>query len=567
MNYQVLARKWRPQKFQDVIGQNHVVSSLQNAILRNKLGHAYIFSGTRGVGKTTVARIFAKSLRCAALDNDANPCGKCNSCQDFESGSSLNVIEIDGASNNGVDNIRELINNVHFLPTSGKYKIYIIDEVHMVTVNAFNALLKTLEAPPAHVIFIFATTEPHKLLATVLSRCQRFDFRNVNLSSLIEHVKKISEVEKIAFDDDKLIEQMCLQGNGSVRDTLSLFDQVLSFSENNFIDEDTVVVSLGIPRISSVRKIVYSLLTGDVQSCSKLYRQLLNDNVSTKNILKSILDDLFEIIENYDNLPGHFGVQSKLVAAINDISQSELFWVYEALAKDITWVLTSIDPEKVAEIVLQKICLRKSFFQLQPKTTNSAPVQNRQEPEEPKITLGTQEVKKEAQNKPEQLVGRVEDKVGENKAEEKKVDVQHRNWETFIEYLFECAPASASNLEQGNILSSLQYSENSLKISVGFDKSSSIFFDYLQDVEVKSKIISHMSDYFKIDSSNIIFNLVAVDEKTKKESNFKSIVEIKETKREQVLKQKKEDFLNHPVIKEAEGLFNAKINKVIIEET
>ena len=193
MAYQVLARKWRPKKFQDVIGQEHVTKSLQNAIAKDKIGHAYMMVGTRGVGKTSVARIFAKAIRCENLTSDINACGTCKACLDFDTETSMNVIEIDGASNNSVDNIRELISNVHYLPTSGRFKVYIIDEVHMLSTNAFNALLKTLEEPPAHVVFIFATTEAQKLLGTVLSRCQRFDFRNVSVARLVEHVKEISK--------------------------------------------------------------------------------------------------------------------------------------------------------------------------------------------------------------------------------------------------------------------------------------------------------------------------------------------------------------------------------------
>jgi DNA polymerase-3 subunit gamma/tau len=175
--YQVLARKWRPKKFNDVIGQEHITKTLVNSIEKNKVAHAYLFTGTRGVGKTTIARIFAKSLRCENRLEDFNPCGECNSCKSIDSSNSLDYVEIDGASNNSVDNIRELIENVNYLPSSGKYKVYVIDEVHMLSNSAFNALLKTLEEPPAHVVFIFATTDPHKLLGTVLSRCQRFDFK------------------------------------------------------------------------------------------------------------------------------------------------------------------------------------------------------------------------------------------------------------------------------------------------------------------------------------------------------------------------------------------------------
>lgn len=237
MSYQVLARKWRPKNFEEVIGQSHITRSLQNAILKKKIGHAYMFVGTRGVGKTSVARIFAKAIRCENKLSSGNACNECRACLDFDTDTSMNVIEIDGASNNSVDNIRDLISNVHYLPTNGNFKVYIIDEVHMLSTSAFNALLKTLEEPPAHVVFIFATTEAQKLLGTVLSRCQRFDFRNVKIGELVQHINYISKAEGIQFENMQLVRELAILGNGSVRDCLSLLDQVLTFSENNIVKE------------------------------------------------------------------------------------------------------------------------------------------------------------------------------------------------------------------------------------------------------------------------------------------------------------------------------------------
>ncbi len=296
MSYQVLSRKWRPKNFSDVIGQPHIVKSLQQAILRNKVGHAYIFAGTRGVGKTSLARIFAKALRCENRLPDGNPCCQCTNCRGIDNGTSFDVLELDGASNNKVENVRDLIDGVNHLPTSGSTKIYILDEVHMLTNNAFNALLKTLEEPPSHVAFILATTEPDKLLGTVLSRCQRFDFRNVSVEDLQAHVESIAKAEHFSFQPKALLERVCEQGQGSVRDTLSLIDQVLSYCPERVITEDILVSSLGLIRLSSLKAMTEMIIEGRVGELSNLYTNLLSENADIKKLALSLLNHFFSII-------------------------------------------------------------------------------------------------------------------------------------------------------------------------------------------------------------------------------------------------------------------------------
>ncbi len=231
MTYIVTARKWRPTTFEDVVGQQHVSLTLKNAIQQNRLGHAYIFSGPRGVGKTTVARILARVLNCAK-PVDGTPCNECESCQEISSGRNVDVFEIDGASNRGVEEIRNLREAVRYAPAKSKYKVYIIDEVHMLTKEAFNALLKTLEEPPSHVLFVFATTEVHKVPPTILSRCQRFDFRRIAINDIIERLRLIAKEENITIEDDALL-YIAKKGDGSMRDAQSIFDQVVAFSGTN----------------------------------------------------------------------------------------------------------------------------------------------------------------------------------------------------------------------------------------------------------------------------------------------------------------------------------------------
>ncbi len=237
MAFQVTARKWRPQKFSDVVGQEHITSTLKNAIKENRVAHAYLFTGPRGVGKTTTARILAKALNCENL-KDSEPCNECEMCKSISSTQSMDIIEIDGASNRGIDEIRTLRESVKYAPTRGKYKIYIIDEVHMLTKESFNAFLKTLEEPPAHTVFIFATTDAHKVPLTIISRCQRYDFRRIQLETIKNTLAKIAKEEKIVIDD-KTLTIISKKADGALRDAESYFDQVIAYC-NGKIDAEIV---------------------------------------------------------------------------------------------------------------------------------------------------------------------------------------------------------------------------------------------------------------------------------------------------------------------------------------
>ncbi len=243
MTYLVLARKWRPQTWNEVVGQQHVTATLRNAIEHNRLAHAYLFCGPRGVGKTSAARILAKALNCQKGPPLA-PCNACSSCVEITESRNMDVLEIDGASNRGIDDIRDLRESVRYAPIAGKFKIFIIDEVHMLSNDAFNALLKTLEEPPPHILFIFATTEPQKVPATIVSRCQRFDFHRANLNEIVTLLKRICESESMAVDDDALL-LIAKKSDGSLRDSQSILDQIVSFSTGP-ISQSDVIKALGI---------------------------------------------------------------------------------------------------------------------------------------------------------------------------------------------------------------------------------------------------------------------------------------------------------------------------------
>lgn len=275
MSYTALYRKFRPAEFSDVKGQDHIVTTLKNQISADRIGHAYLFCGTRGTGKTTIAKIFAKAVNCEH-PVDGNPCGECASCRAIASGASMNVIEIDAASNNGVDNIREIRDEVAYSPTEGKYKVYIIDEVHMLSIGAFNALLKTLEEPPSYVIFILATTEAHKIPITILSRCQRYDFRRITTETIAARLRDLMEQEQVEVEE-RALTYVAKAGDGSMRDALSLLDQCIAFYLGQKLTYDHVLEVLGAVDIdvfsSLFQKICAQKLTDVIRELEQIILQ------------------------------------------------------------------------------------------------------------------------------------------------------------------------------------------------------------------------------------------------------------------------------------------------------
>ena len=273
MSYTALYRKFRPSTFDQVKGQDHIVQTLKNQINANRIGHAYLFCGTRGTGKTSVAKIFAKAVNCEH-PVDGSPCNECETCRGITNGSAMNVIEIDAASNNGVDNIRQIRDEIQYSPSSGKYTVYIIDEVHMLSIGAFNALLKTLEEPPAYVIFILATTEPHKIPITILSRCQRYDFKRISIDTIAARLSELMEKESIEVED-KAIRYVAKAADGSMRDALSLLDQCIAFYLGQKLTYDNVLDVLG---------------AVDNEIFSRLTRSVIDSDVTTSlNILDEII--------------------------------------------------------------------------------------------------------------------------------------------------------------------------------------------------------------------------------------------------------------------------------------
>ncbi|MDE7424405.1 MAG: DNA polymerase III subunit gamma/tau [Lachnospiraceae bacterium] len=273
MAYTALYRKFRPNEFEDVKGQEHIVKTLRNQVNAGRIGHAYLFCGTRGTGKTTIAKILAKAVNCEH-PVEGSPCNTCSVCQSIQNQTSMNVIEIDAASNNGVDNIREIVEEVQYSPTEGKYKVYIIDEVHMLSTGAFNALLKTLEEPPSYVIFILATTEAHKIPITILSRCQRYDFRRITIDVIANRLQELLDKEQIEAEE-RAVQYVAKAGDGSMRDALSLLDRCIAFYLGEKLTYDKVLEVLGAVDVEIFSKLFRAIVTNSVKECMVILEELV----------------------------------------------------------------------------------------------------------------------------------------------------------------------------------------------------------------------------------------------------------------------------------------------------
>ncbi|OZM55725.1 DNA polymerase III subunit gamma/tau [Lottiidibacillus patelloidae] len=330
MSYQALYRVWRPQSFEDVVGQEHITKTLQNALLKNKVSHAYLFSGPRGTGKTSAAKIIAKAVNCKQAPT-AEPCNECEACIGITNGSISDVIEIDAASNNGVDEIRDIRDNVKFAPSVVTYKVYIVDEVHMLSTSAFNALLKTLEEPPAHVIFILATTEPHKIPLTIISRCQRFDFKRITSDAIVGRMKKITNAQQINVEDSAL-KIIARKADGGMRDALSLLDQAVSYSEDVISDEAALAVTGAVSQ-TILENITKSLLENNAAEALTNVDEMLSEGKDPVRFIEDLIY-YFRDILLYKTAPSfQDGLERANVdeAFISLSEQIDAPWLYHAI--------------------------------------------------------------------------------------------------------------------------------------------------------------------------------------------------------------------------------------------
>ena len=360
MSYTALYRKFRPDEFEDVKGQDAIVRTLKNQINADRIGHAYLFCGTRGTGKTTVAKIFAKAVNCEH-PVDGSPCGECAMCKSIAAGTSMNVIEIDAASNNGVDNIREIREEVTYRPTEGKYKVYIIDEVHVLSIGAFNALLKTLEEPPEYVIFILATTEAHKIPITILSRCQRYDFKRISIETIAARLREL--IDKEGWDvEDKAVRYIAKMADGSMRDSLSLLDQCAAFYMNETLTYDHVLEVLGAVDTEVFSRLLRQLLAMDVHQVIETVDELVMQGRELSQLAADFtwyLRNLL-LVKSSDNMEDVLDVSSENLALLKEEAQmidSDTLIRYIRIFSDLTNQLKYATQKRVLlEVTLIKLC-------------------------------------------------------------------------------------------------------------------------------------------------------------------------------------------------------------------
>lgn len=350
--YQALYRKYRPKNFDDVVGQEVIIKTLSNAINHNKVSHAYLFTGPRGTGKTSIAKIYAKILNCAHLEN-LKPCEECVSCTQINNNQNIDVIEIDAASNNGVDEIREIRNKVGLVPSNSKYKIYIIDEVHMLTTQAFNALLKTLEEPPAHIIFIFATTEPHKIPRTILSRCQKFDFKKISNKDIVNRLRYIAEIESINITDEALNE-IAILADGGLRDSIGMLDQAISYSSDTITLQDIHDINGTVDK-EEIRAFINCILDKDMVSLLKKIETYEEQGRNIVKITQELIDEFKNIIL-YNNVPEYFKESDEYYEIIKQkITNSQIYNYIHSLSELIGNMKNSSNNKILLEIEIIKM--------------------------------------------------------------------------------------------------------------------------------------------------------------------------------------------------------------------
>ncbi len=537
-DYLVLARKCRPQTFEDVLGQEHVTKTLKNAISQKRIPHALLFGGPRGVGKTSVARIMAKALNCEKGPTPA-PCNVCVNCREITAGSSLDVREIDGASNRGIDEIRELREQVYFSPVSSAYRIYIIDEVHMLTREAFNALLKTLEEPPHHAVFVFATTESHKVPATIISRCQCFDFRRISIRQIADSLKAIAGNEGIGISD-RALTWLAESSEGSLRDAQSLFDKVISYSGKDVGDE-AVEELLGLTDRRFLYPLAQAVLKRDAALCLKILEDAFFSGIDLFNFYGMLLKHFRNLL-----LVKIMGREASLVdLAPDEVSelktqteegeQDDLKRLLDILLGEEEKIKRSFDPKISIELLLVKMAGREPFLPLDA-------VISRMEDLEKKLAGGI--------NLPAPLEPKEQSREG---ASARDQNGEGNIWERYLAYLKKINPVVCSKLENGRYIG---YEQGILKL--GFFRNY-LFLDDIKTARIEE--LKRLSKAFFPELADIVIEVFDPEPQEQGKDGLNG------TSRVSGLNHLRQEAINHPLVQRVLDVFpEAEIREIIIKK-
>ena len=571
MSYLVLARKWRPQLFEEVVGQQHITKTLQNAISQKRVAHAFLFIGARGVGKTSTARILAKALNCEK-GPQITPCDQCTNCQEITHGTSMDVIEIDGASNRGIDEIRELRENVRYTPAKSRYKIYIIDEVHMLTKEAFNALLKTLEEPPPHIIFIFATTEPHKIPATILSRCQRYDFKRIPFREVTGSLKRIVEEEKIQISQRGLL-SIAQESEGSLRDAQSLLDQVIAYAGKTIRDEDIAEV-LGLIDHKILSDTIEALARRDVERCLEVIEHVYHFGYDLQHFCRELLQYLRNLIlikvsqhpEGLMELPEEELELFKKQAG--EFQFDQLNYLFSLLLKGEQEIAQSIFPRTMLEMTLIRMATLRPVLPIDEMLKKLEALENKGLPQgggEKKSSSasgrGIHSEETERAKEQEETPSRKQEKISGGKVFEKKEHLKkeeefggippriwEETWKGLVDFTRARNPILGSFLALGNLV---HLSDE--KIEIGFERDS-FHYERMLEKENRSQLESICQEYLQ-KKTKVIVSPLSEGIGTKGRVAFNK----EETPPNELNKRIEKREEENPVIQEALRLFNGKI--------
>lgn len=583
MSYLVLARKYRPKQFSDIVGQQAVVRTIVNAIKLKRTHQAYVFSGSRGIGKTSIARIFSKALRCQNItekDGLLYSCDQCSDCIEIAAGNSVNVLEIDGASNNGVDSVREIRENAKFLPSSGLFKIYIIDEVHMLSTQAFNALLKTLEEPPEHVVFIFATTESHKIPETILGRCQRFDFKRVTVAQIMDRVKEVLKAESIAYEDAAL-NLIARSAEGSMRDALSILDQVISFSGLK-VTATAVKESIGLIGSELVFALLKNVLERDAKAALFIVQNAFNQGVDLKILLKSLIEMLHALIlvqVGVEKPETHFSddelKQLTTLKNTRPLEENEL--IFQIYHHGLDLLSRAPQPKLIFDLIVIKTALAETLLKLEegeseemvrmqaptprrearpsqavPVVETPAPAPKDQEPTAPQASATLLSPNFSFHAEPQKV------KTNAKKQEvSAKVALPQgpKTWEKFIELTYSLRPVLGIVLE--SVVEWTLPENADQKMRLGFREKDRTKADQLNQKIFKDQFLQLTETFFGFKAYPEIFF---------SQLNGESLAEKSERVEKETRELKMKSILSNEIVQEAKALFGAELSQIEITE-